>query len=296
MAEASIPVDLLNPGQVFACLGFLEAADASLGDAEGGFDWSDPADVRFCLHATGDENPFAVVLKCLSESKVRRFAPIGYKDPPGKKSKKSRRTEESADPTTLGDLSLSESFPNRVSDRMTLPIRLDSDEQVPIELGHWADGTRRNAFKLYSGNRSAHSIACSMLQGVAKLWQQQPIALTARPFDVLTPMGGSFNFDPRGGWTALDAGYSPNEHSDHEIEASPVVEILAAWGLEHARPDEYEKRQVRYAAWNGAVPPMMARALLGGGDVAVTTRRFRFVLVLSGKNKVVTFAQEETTA
>ena len=25
MAEASIPVDLLNPGQVFACLGFLEA-------------------------------------------------------------------------------------------------------------------------------------------------------------------------------------------------------------------------------------------------------------------------------
>ena len=27
MAGASIPVDLGNPGQVFACLGFLEAAD-----------------------------------------------------------------------------------------------------------------------------------------------------------------------------------------------------------------------------------------------------------------------------
>jgi hypothetical protein len=35
MAEASIPVDLLNPGQVFACLGFMEAADILLGDAEG---------------------------------------------------------------------------------------------------------------------------------------------------------------------------------------------------------------------------------------------------------------------
>jgi CRISPR-associated protein Csx14 len=39
MAEHTIPVDLLNPGQVFACLGFLEAADVLLGDAEGGFDW-----------------------------------------------------------------------------------------------------------------------------------------------------------------------------------------------------------------------------------------------------------------
>jgi hypothetical protein len=30
MAEASIPVDLLNPGQVFACLGFMEAAEPAL--------------------------------------------------------------------------------------------------------------------------------------------------------------------------------------------------------------------------------------------------------------------------
>ena len=41
MGAASIPVDLFNPGQVFACLGFLEAADVLLGDAEGGFDWTD---------------------------------------------------------------------------------------------------------------------------------------------------------------------------------------------------------------------------------------------------------------
>jgi CRISPR-associated protein Csx14 len=35
MSEAVIPVDLFNPGQVFASLGFLEAADVLLGDAEG---------------------------------------------------------------------------------------------------------------------------------------------------------------------------------------------------------------------------------------------------------------------
>ena len=37
MAESSIPVDLFNPGQVFACLGFLEAADVLCGHAEGRF-------------------------------------------------------------------------------------------------------------------------------------------------------------------------------------------------------------------------------------------------------------------
>src|SRR6266568_4243039 len=44
MAEARIPIDLFNPGQVFACLGFLEAADTLLGDARGGFDWSNESD------------------------------------------------------------------------------------------------------------------------------------------------------------------------------------------------------------------------------------------------------------
>lgn len=109
------------------------------------------------------------------------------------------------------------------------------------------------------------------------------------------PHGGSFNFDPRGAWTAIDAGFSPNEHK-HAIQASPVVEFLAAWGLEHARPDEFDVRQVRYAAWGASLPPMLARAALAGGLVTIPLRRFRFHLDLSGKNEVVTFAQEEPRA
>ena len=55
MAEASIPADLLNPGQVFACLGFLEAADGLCGEARGGFDWRGSDGVRFYLEASGSE-------------------------------------------------------------------------------------------------------------------------------------------------------------------------------------------------------------------------------------------------
>jgi CRISPR-associated protein Csb3 len=193
---------------------------------------------------------------------------------------------------------------------MALPVRLESSERPTIDLGHWADGSRRNEFKLYAGNRSAYSIARAMLRGtrekpkrkqivgdmkakgIATVWDEQRDRLIADPFGVLTLMGGSFNFDPRGAWTALDAGYSPNEHK-HGIAASPVVEILAVWGLEHARPDEYETRHVRYGAWSGHLPPILARPALSGTNVAVPVRTFRFVLDLSGKNKVVTIAQEE---
>ena len=314
MSEASIPVHLFNPGQVFACLGFLEAAEVLLGDAEGGFDWSDEAHVRFILRAASDENPFAVVLKFLAEAEVHRCAPIGYTDPPTKKKAPAEDDgDDEEDSAMAEDSRLSESFPDYQGDRMALPISLELGKGLAIELGHWADGSRRNGFKLYSGNRSAHSIACAMLRGTRKkpgkkqkvgdvntqgidtLWKLSRDDLMAKPFDVLTLMGGSFNFDPRGAWTSLDAGYSPNQHK-HGIAASPVVEILAALGLENARPDEYETRQVRYSAWSGLVPPILARPLLAGASVAVPVRRFRFVLDLSGKNKVVTFAQEETNA
>jgi CRISPR-associated protein Csx14 len=116
------------------------------------------------------------------------------------------------------------------------------------------------------------------------------------PFGVTVPMGGSsFKFDARKSWTAIDAGYSPDEQK-HLVAASPVVEILAAIGLENARPDEFETRQVRYSAWNGLVPPVLARPALAGTHIGIPRRVFQFTLALSGKNKVVTFAEEEMSS
>ena len=75
MGNASIPVDLVNPGQVFACLGFLEAADSLCGPAEGGFGWDETP--RFGLLAAGAENPVAYVLEFLTGAKVTAVAPDG---------------------------------------------------------------------------------------------------------------------------------------------------------------------------------------------------------------------------
>ncbi|HEX9640164.1 MAG TPA: hypothetical protein VGB13_02500, partial [Candidatus Krumholzibacteria bacterium] len=178
---------------------------------------------------------------------------------------------------------------------------------------HWSDASSRNDFKLYSGNRSAAGIARAMLYGTREkpkkgqaegdvrtlglraLWSQYGARLEEDPFGIVTPMGGSFNFDPRGAWTGIDAGYSPNaQKPKHVVAASPLVEILSAIGLEHARPDEYETRRVRYGVWGCLLPPVLARPVLAGAGLAIPKRLFSFDLALSGKNKVVTFAQEET--
>lgn len=301
MTQASIPVDLFNPGQVFACLGFLEAADILLGDAEAGFDWRDETVVRFDLRAAGDADPVAAVLKFLRDAEIRDIEPSSWPA------------------AHLPDSLCSGEFPSKLVSlwdkqdkkwkRTALPIEVRSGHSR-VTLTHWADGSSRESFKLYSGNRSALSIATAMIagtrakpkrrqnigdlktKGVAALWEDGAESLAKNPFGV-TPMGGSFNFDPRGAWTAIDAGYSPNEH-DHMVEASPVVEFLAAWGMENARPEEFETRQVRYAAWGIPLPPILARVALCGRIARLPLRRFRFELDLSGKNRVVTFAESET--
>ncbi len=281
MARASIPVDLFNPGQVFACLGFLEAADVLLGEAEGGFDWHDPEHVRFLMSAEGVRNPFEAALEFIVQADIVAIAPPGY-------------VQEKGDVPEC-----SEVFPSEEADPMRLPIRLSGATGTVSVLGHWADGSGRVDFKLYSGNRSALVIARAMVtgtgrgEGVKSLWERQREELVRDPFNLVVPMGGSFNLDPRGGWSAIDAGYSPND-SGHEVVSSPVVEILAAWGLENARPHcEDGRREYVYQVWQRAAPLTLSRAVLGGAPMTTGQRRFRFELALSGKNKFVTFSEED---
>lgn len=287
MGQVSIPVDLRNPGQVFACLGLLEAADVLGGPAEGGFEWTETS--RFALNAKDAENPVVKVLEFLAKAELRGCVPKDWNPNDG----------------GSNDLERADSYPSKEPDKMTLPIVLRGTNGMTVCLDHWADGSSRDEFKLYAGNRSALSIATAMLKGavtkagkvktygVAQMWDNYGEQISADPFATLSAMGGSFNFDPRGAWTAIDAGYSPNDHK-HAVMASPLVEILAAWGLEHARPAEISTRLYRYGVWGESLPPQLARAALGCSFTTIVRRRFRFQLDLSGKNKVICYATEET--
>ena len=326
MAESSIPVDLYSAGQVFACLGFLEVSDVLCCNAEGRFDWSDDVNVRFCLRTNGNKNPFATVLGFLAGVELTAVAPRGWrpKKDPSKEEEPQNHTRRKKWKTAKQKvedenrrLARCDAFPASLPDTSSaMPVRIagptTKGKRIHVVLSHWADGSSRNEFKLYAGNRPALDIAKAMLtgtfakprkgqnigdlktKGLRQLWEEHRSALTEKPFDITTSMGGSFNFDPRGAWTAIDAGYSPNDQK-HQVTASPVVEILAAWGLENARPEEFSTRKVRYSAWGRYLPPMLARVALFAGIPVVPMKHFRLNLDLAGKNKVVTYAEEEIT-
>jgi len=317
MAESIIPVDLFNPGQVFACLGFMELADVLLGEAEAGFDWTEPSQPRFHLSVPSDQEPVPFVLKFITSSTVIPVAPLGYITP--KKKNKNGKNNNDGNYTSDHDtevcsehtkLEHSDTFSASKADEMSLPVRFYNSDNNFIELTHWADGSSRASFKLYSGNRAAAHIINSMLHGVrekpgknkhqgkikykgiAQLLRENPEMFMERPFDILTPIGGSFNFDSRGAWNALDAGYSPNTQK-HGVVASPLVHLLAACGLENTRPVELANHQIRYCVWSCMLPVNIARVAFQGCIPSIPSRSFHFNLVLSGKNKIVTFAHEE---
>jgi CRISPR-associated protein Csx14 len=63
-----------------------------------------------------------------------------------------------------------------------------------------------------------------------------------------------------------------------ELPTYPAVELLAAVGLNHARPAKVAKLEWAYSAWGVSLPPALARAAIGGGLMPGVCRRFRMVL------------------
>ncbi|WP_169054441.1 type I-U CRISPR-associated protein Cas8c [Nitratireductor sp. XY-223] len=289
MAEASIPVDLTNPGQVFACLGFLEAADILLGNAEGGFEWSDEKDVRFVMRANGEENPFAIVLEFLAEAKVVAISPEGIEGPwpDGTRSE------------------LMFPAPAKSGGQLyTLPIRVANDNYC-VPISHWLEGDSRVTFKLFAGQQVGATLARNMLagdnkkresMGVRSIYSASKESIHYDPFTVVYPVGGRFGFDARGAWDALRIGTSLDIH-DVLLQLSPFVEILAAIGLENARPIKHST-QVKYSAWRIVMPLSLCRAALGTAHLFLShkyCRHFTTHLGEDKKYKKFFFAQQEAT-
>lgn len=275
MAEHSIPVDLFNPGQVFACLGFLEAADILLGDAEGGFDWRDEADSRFLLRAAGDEDPVEAVLRFLAEAEVKAVAPY----------KSENRTDKWKVPT----ISLAEGEPFPFADPSspaTLPALLKANGKT-ITLDHWGDATRRDNVKFWAGSAGYPGVA--LVRDALDLVRDHIDEGMGDPFNLSARQSSSFRFDWRRDYIPLDAGFSPNEHGDVRTVGYPLVELLAAIGLAHARPAREIKLKYRYGViaatdWdNGLIPPIFLRAALGCARLPFPQRFFRMDLGWPGQ-------------
>lgn len=295
MAEAAIPVDLFNPGQVFACLGLVEAAEMLLGDAEGAFDWRDQAETIFRLRANGDANPVAEALRFLAEAELSALAPAGS----------SLDTAKWSVHTQSPDCADFFPFPKPESSA-TLPLVLRRDDKS-IVVDYWGDATRRDNVKFWAGSGGYPGVG--LARDAQALLPRAPDNIASNPFGYQAVQTSSFRFDWRRDYVPLDSGFSPNDHASIVMTGYPAVELLAAIGMSNARPerpDPRNKLEYRYAVpgtANGALyPPVLMRAALGAGPVFVPgmpLRRFRMFLNWPGQEgqaRAITDVVEETEA
>lgn len=291
MAESKIPVDLFNPGQVFACLGFMELADVLLGDAEAGFDWSDPKQTRFRLAANGDEDPVKAAINFVVGADLASVSPSINELGTLKWNVQTRG---------LGD---DEAFPfPSPNSPATLPIEISKDGKT-LQIDHWGDGTVRDSVKFWAGSGGYPGAA--LWRDAVHLVKDRAVAAHADPFALATPQSSSFRFDWRRDYIPLDAGFSPNDHTDMAMVGYPLVELLAAVGLTHARPqrpDRRDKLLYRYGVIGGdardaeLLPLPFLRAALGAHAMPFPQRCFRMNLGWPGQEnqaRCITTVTEE---
>lgn len=278
MAESKIPVDLFNPGQVFACLGFMELADVLLGNAEAGFDWSVAQQTQFCLSAKGDTAPIRAVLEFLKTSTLKPISPLRVDGP------------------WPSDAIASETFSSPLSELLksdkkgysasNLPFLL-KNEAHEIYVSSWLEGDGRKALKLFAGQQVAVQLMTNVLTGDAKRpgtkGVRQLCPSENDPFQA-GPVGGRFGYDSRGAWDAINVGSSLDEQGA-VLLVSPVVESLSVIGLEFARPEFLSTYEIRYAVWQGKLPPSLARVAFTQPDKFVPRPSYRYFRSHLGDDK-----------
>jgi CRISPR-associated protein Csx14 len=291
MAEATIPVDLRNPGQVFACLGLMEAAEVILGPSEGEFGYGAAESVtRFTLAAPGDADPVDAVVRFLAKACAVALAPNG--------STLSVQKWRLPTETSPGRV-----FPAPIPDSpATLPVRLRAEgHELPIE--HWLDGDHlgRDNVKFWAGagGYPGAALANDALLCLSDLGDNRLGAVGQDPFAFSAPMSSSFRFDWRRDYIPLDVGFSPNSQGGMSMVGFPLVELLAAIGLQYARPARPERKDkltYRYGVSNVRLPTVLARAVLGGQGLGFPLRLFRMRLGWPGQEgqaRCIIDAQEE---
>jgi CRISPR-associated protein Csx14 len=289
MAEASLPVDLVNPGQVFACLGFMEAVEILRGPCEGCFNYSgSECTAEFIIRVEGPQDPVWETLRFLVRAEAKAIAPLGSDLSTTKWNVETLQRRDSVFPCAAPDTPAA------------LPMLLtDGKHSIPIE--HWADGSDRDNVKFWAGagGYPGAALARDALNLVRDLGDNEIAVAAADPFNWSAPQSSSFRFDWRRDYIPLDAGFSPNEHGGMSMVGYPFVELLAAVGLQNARParmDARNKLAYRYGVSNAVLPTVFARAVLGGESLGFPIRLFQMRLGWPGQEgqaRCIIDAQEE---
>lgn len=129
-----------------------------------------------------------------------------------------------------------------------------------IRLDWWQRGYGLNQpFKFWAGQQTAKSVVTNLLtaarDGHPRDW-----------LDFQAPTTGRLGVDPQGSWSALELGWSPNEHKDIQYLCRPFVELLAFVGLQHFPVQGQRDTGFRYSLWPD-VPLQLAVLAFAGSSI-----------------------------
>ena len=246
----SIPVDLTNPGQFFACCGLLELADRIWPGAEGWF-----TDGMFNVTGIKSMN-FNSLMDSVIQSRV-----LNTMTP-----EKAARLEVLASMTKKAR----ERLPGLEDEKKTLealrreePIVLDGKACLRIDwfCDNSAGGSR---FKTWAGQQSVLDITQAMHGGLASILHLSESMLWSNAHGIGLPF--NFDSDLGGQGSALDIGFSFDPLAGSEVTriegtCKPALEFLCFVGLQRFRPREVKgENRFVYAAWNPPLAPGVAAA------------------------------------
>ncbi len=299
MGLASIPVDLCNPGQVFACLGLMEATEILIGPCEGRFMYRESeSQTCFEFSAPGQSIPLETVVKFLSNCKVIALVPDGMQPP-------KTIWKVNAEPLPRPCCPVPHhSKKGEQESSAVLPVRLRHGA-VGIPVEYWID-TRSigiDNVKFWGGSQGkpGAAIAAELVDAITTFVNREPRSVLQRPFDCSSAMSGSFRLDWRRDYTALRLGFSLNKHKTTMIAVGyPFVELLAAVGLQYARPVRVthgDSLNYRYYVSNALLPTCLMRVAIGTPELGFPTRRFRMCLDWAnqeGQARCIIHTEEES--
>ncbi|MCL5947164.1 MAG: type I-U CRISPR-associated protein Cas8c [Chloroflexi bacterium] len=267
----SLPVDITNPGQFFACCGLLELAHRLWHDTEGWF--VTEGGTIFNIRTLASE-PCTL----------------------------SRITDELVKAGITGELSVEEQaeLQRLESQKRTLSKLSEKDEERRSSLGKkkregalifgppfnslrlsWWQEENSNVPKTFAGKQEVYQMAQAMLSELDNAVRQpQPLeyrSLLQREKSKVEP----FYFDAKRFTHALDVGFSLDvQEKAIRASAAPLTEILALIGLQRFRPRQMpeDKWAFEYFAWDQPLGIAVAAAVACGAIPIAGQRGYRFWL------------------
>lgn len=258
----TVPVDLTNPGEFFACCGLLELAGRLWPGAEGWFH----RDGCFSIVADGSFSELigrlvtVDVHSSLSNSELQRLG-----------------TLLSAAKSKLSADDIAEKT------RLQRKWKIEAVLVGPpfnLQIDWWRDenGERLDP-KTWAAKQLLMDIVNDLRSGVREidLTNEKDLWQWVRGID------RRFNFDAQLGamGSARDVGFSFDKLGDSrrsriEIPCRPLVELLAFFGLQRCRPQQLRQRSLAYVTWHEPIPTILcAPATCGRLPVPSTWWRFR---------------------